>query len=75
MDASRIENSQRDGEYGQTDNASALESMPTFEEHMAEVENTNEESQEEIDVSKYTSSEEARDAIKNLERQLFWKEL
>lgn len=75
MNESRIENSQRDGGYEQTDNASALEGMPTFEEHMAEVENTNEESQEEIDVSKYTTSEEARDAIKNLERQLFWKEL
>lgn len=75
MDESGIENSQRDGGYEQTDNASTLEGMPTYEEHMAEVEKTNEESQEEIDVSKYTTSGEALDAIKNLERQLFWKEL
>ena len=68
MEESKIANSQREGEYVQEDSVGALEDMPSYEEHMAE-------SQGRIDVGKYTTSKDARNAINNLEQQLSWKKL
>lgn len=75
MKETKIANSQRDGEYVQTDSASVLEDMPTYEEHMAKSDNTNMELQGKIDISKYTTSKETREAIKTLEQQLSWKKI
>lgn len=64
----------QEGKNRQEDAAALLENMPTYEEHMAETNNANNE-KDTIDVDKYTTSKEARNAVNNLERQLSWKRL